>query len=288
MELGYAELFVDLKPSVTADFFIDPPSDADRDIRSSHDFLYHSKRKATVEKVHEALGQHIAYAAEILARQHRVFLFSISLSGSRARFLRWDRAGCVVSEAFDVYENPEILCEFLWRFSQTSHVGRGHDMTVQPTGLDQERMFRRAIEDHVRFQLQVDGDQLENAISQHYVKGRAFIVRVFAQEAPLGEVTIDEFIVSRPVASPLYIAGRGTKGYCAVHAASGRVVFLKDIWCDSFAFTESEGEVLRTMKGVGVRYIPIVECHGFVADGLEEANVVTACESELLFPLFHL
>ena len=96
------------------------------------------------------LGQHVAYVAEIFARQPRTFLFTVALSGSRARLLRWDRAGGVATEAFDLREQPGLLCEFLWRFAQLSDAGRGHDPSVAAAAPEDEARFRAAIEHHLR------------------------------------------------------------------------------------------------------------------------------------------
>ncbi|KAI0308449.1 hypothetical protein OF83DRAFT_1020036, partial [Amylostereum chailletii] len=46
-------------------------------------------------------GQIIAYAHALLSMQFRLYCFSFLIFGSKARFIRWDRAGAVVSEAFD-------------------------------------------------------------------------------------------------------------------------------------------------------------------------------------------
>ncbi|KAI0757382.1 hypothetical protein C8Q80DRAFT_1265315 [Daedaleopsis nitida] len=55
----------------------------------------------------KVFGQHVAFDTEILARQYRAFLLSVSMVGSRARLLRWDRSGYIITESFDIREPPD-------------------------------------------------------------------------------------------------------------------------------------------------------------------------------------
>ena len=129
--LGYAEFFIEVKSDPSADFFVDPPSTANAEERASHNFLARPDDAERSARLRRAFSKHISHVSEIFARQQRVFLFSISMAGSCARLCRWDRCGVVVTESFDIRQQPNILCEFLWRFATTSVVGRGHDITVQ-------------------------------------------------------------------------------------------------------------------------------------------------------------
>ena len=74
------------------------------------------------------------------------------MSGSWARLIRWDRAGAIVSDSFNIRKDPKILCEFFWCFSALSDAGRGYDLTVQPAAPEDELLFYNAIEEHVRTQ----------------------------------------------------------------------------------------------------------------------------------------
>lgn len=262
-ELGYAELFIEVKPDPSHDYFVDPlPTDEP----SSHEFLLSSDDEEVDKHRNRALGQHIAFATEIFARQHRSFAFSISFAGSLARFIRWDRAGCVVSEAFDVRTRPEILCEFLGRFAQTDDVGRGHDLTVEPASAEEEKLFRNAITEHVRFQLACDEEALEGAVSEHYQPGHVTAIYVLERGEMATKGTIARFLVSRPVASSTTPTGRGTRGWWGVQASTGKVIFLKDTWRISDGTYMTEGEVLLAMGNRGVRNIPSLVWHGDVPE----------------------
>ncbi|KAI0712049.1 hypothetical protein C8Q76DRAFT_796937 [Earliella scabrosa] len=263
--LGYAELCID----VCDDRLDDPFGQVSLSARTA----------ARRSPVPEALKQQTAHAAEIFARQFRVFLFSISFAGSWARFVRWDRAGCVVTEAFSIFGRPDHLYEFLWRFAQLSDAGRGHDPSVAAAAPEDEARFRAAIEQHLREQLELDGAELARALADHYAPGQVAVVRVECREAlmPSG-VEVRRFLVSRPAASARHLVGRGVMGFRAVElvAKSGRpgawrVVFLQDTW-RSASVAETEGVILKRMNNQGVRSIPTLIAHGDVLDRSLGAN----------------
>ncbi|KAJ8462800.1 hypothetical protein ONZ51_g10666 [Trametes cubensis] len=241
-DLGYAELFVEVKPDALLDFFVDPPSDATAEAIAAHEFVAkygNSKMKARVDR---AFGQHIMYSAEILARQHRTFVFSITMAGSSARLCRWDRSGLIVSRSFDICERPELLCDFLARFACASNNQRGHDDTVEMATLEEETLFRDAVTMHVQKQLGVEGDALAIAVVEHYKAGHVMAMHVHAVDTE-----------NTP--------GRCTRGYWAVHAETRRVVFLKDTWRRP---DDQEGAIINELNAAGVRNIPTVVAHGDV------------------------
>jgi hypothetical protein len=46
------------------------------------------------------------------------------------RFIRWDRAGAIVSESFDYIKSPHILVQFFWNYARLPSDRRGYDSTV--------------------------------------------------------------------------------------------------------------------------------------------------------------
>ena len=224
----------------------------------------------------KAFGLSIAFAVEILARQQRAFLFSISMSGSLARLYRWDRAGCIVTQAFDVRERPELLTEFLWRFSALSDAERGFDTTIELASSTEEALFRDSIRKYVSSQLDITGEELNKAVSAHYQPGYVAVVHIL-EPPESGAVPTHRYLVSRPVVSPLHLTGRCTRGYWAVQVNTGRLAFLKDTWRPP-SHTVTEGDTLLRLNDLGVRNVPELAAHGDVFDVRPGLANTTTCE----------
>ncbi|CCL98569.1 uncharacterized protein FIBRA_00569 [Fibroporia radiculosa] len=257
--LGYAELFIEVKREAKQDFFTDPEPGADR---TSHQFVLNMSNDKLLKNARKALGQNIAYATEACARQHRTFYFSISVSGNHARLIRWDRAGSIVTEDFDLHEDPQFLCEFLWRFSHSMDAQRGYDMTVEPASPEEEALFRDVIKTHVQEQLLEDvkdPKSLKRAIDNHYLANTVVAVKVDDEQSG----GVHRYLISRPVVSPLSMASRATRGYWAVRD-DGQIAFLKDTWRYEGDDFEKEGEILIALHKAGVRNIPKLLHHGDV------------------------
>ncbi|KAI0324546.1 hypothetical protein GY45DRAFT_1331411 [Cubamyces sp. BRFM 1775] len=264
-DLGYADLYIQVNTSPTDDIFVDPPIGA----TTEHELLRELEDESATEDAEplsdaaRVWGLNVSFATEILSRQQRLFLFSISLFGSFARIYRWDRAGCIVSRAFDVRQHSHLLTEFLWRYSTLSDAGRGFDMSVRMATSAQENLFRDAITKHVAIQLEVAGEELDKAVSAHYQPSHVSLVDVHSQDTSPTESKVRQFLVSRPTVSPLYLEGRSTRGYWAVDTSTGAVAFLKDTWRLSASY-ELEGDILRNLNKLGVRNVPVVAVYGDV------------------------
>ncbi|RPD54644.1 hypothetical protein L227DRAFT_555970 [Lentinus tigrinus ALCF2SS1-6] len=256
VELGYAEFFIEVRPDPIHDMFVDPLSGEEE----SHQFLSPLDPDLS-PLVTRAFAKHMFHVSEIMARQYRTFVFTITMSGSRARLFRWDRSGAIVTKSFDIREEPDILCDFVWRFSCASRLERGHDLTVEPASSSEEDHFRNAVQRHVQKQLDVQGEELDKAVLEHYQLGHVMAIVVFAQDPDMTTISINRFLVSRPVVSPMSPTGRGTRGYWAVRNGSDRVLFLKDTWRYG---GDPEGAVLATLNANGVRNVPKLVLHGDV------------------------
>ena len=116
------------------DPFLDPKLN-----RSIADFENPSKSSISTR------GQITLYATAQLARQHRLFIFSLAIFGKFARLFRWDRAGVIVSDRIDYTTDPATLAEYIWRFSHLSTVQRGQDPTVLSPSSVEEELFVEAI-----------------------------------------------------------------------------------------------------------------------------------------------
>ena len=266
--MGYAALFIEVKKKPELDAFNDPIEDADL---TDWKFVLDTRHLSVDDRdqTRRAFGQNVVYAAEILARQHRHALYSITLSGSIARFIRWDRAGALVTAAFDIRKYPEYLCDFLWCFSLTTDAVRGYDLTVEVAHSTERALFLAAIKAHIPGQAGVgfknDGKAVEEACRVHYVPGQVTAIRIPEEHS----MNVRRFLVSRPLTYPLSAFGRGSRLYWAVEiTADGRpkVVLLKDTWrVDPPPSGCTEGATLESMRAAGVaEYLPDVLYHGDV------------------------
>ena len=150
--IAYAETFIEVKTNQTDDHYVDPPANTDR---NDHYFVWGKSARRLgkdADRLKQYLGQNVAYATDMCARQHRRFCFSVSVSGCWARLIRWDRSGAIISEAFDYHLHPKWLCQFVWRYSQASNSQRGFDMTVEKASPAEESIFSQVVMDHIKRQ----------------------------------------------------------------------------------------------------------------------------------------
>ncbi|KAH9831774.1 uncharacterized protein C8Q71DRAFT_841066, partial [Rhodofomes roseus] len=86
------------------------------------------------ERRNSTLVQLAKSARNIMLAQGRLFVLLVGIYGSKARIYRFDRAGAVVSQAFQYAREPAILYEFLWRLVHPHHVACrvvGGDPTIR-------------------------------------------------------------------------------------------------------------------------------------------------------------
>ncbi|KAI0792408.1 hypothetical protein C8Q75DRAFT_804797 [Abortiporus biennis] len=91
----------------------------------------------------ETRGQLTEYAAEMFRRQHRTFVFSVSISHQHAHLIRWDRQGAIVSEAFNYVSEPYKLHLFFYKLDQMDDEELGYDSSVS-VATPEEASFMRA------------------------------------------------------------------------------------------------------------------------------------------------
>ncbi|EAU81211.2 other/FunK1 protein kinase [Coprinopsis cinerea okayama7 len=242
------ELGIEVKRHHTCDFFSD-----------EYQKGYSPNSKAS----EGALGQAMSYSSLVFFHQHRTHHFSILIFGTKARIVRWDRAGLLFTNAFDCFDDPQKLGEFLWRYAQMDSVDRGHDPTVtrvvangyEDTLMDERAKVSRKVEEVV-----VDDEirkLFDETVSTH---GPRHILRVQGKK----------FLVGKPHTYTTVLAGRGTRGYIAIDLddPKGPFVFLKDTWRVVGEGLDEEGKVLADLNSPdeqdqrGRKYIPTLVCHG--------------------------
>ncbi|KAF4602929.1 hypothetical protein EYR38_003333 [Pleurotus pulmonarius] len=98
----------------------------------------------TAQQVRDQLATH---AAGFCSRQHRTHLFFIYLYYPYARFIRFDRAGALLSERIDLTLDCTPLIRFFSRFSKMSRVERGYDPTVQVADEFETKLARERLKE---------------------------------------------------------------------------------------------------------------------------------------------
>lgn len=119
-EMGYAELFLDVRLKLTHDYFKDPSPTLSHSALESLPLRACFRDRNVASEVSHVFRDHIQNVADVFSRQNRMFVYSVSVRGTSARIFRWDRSGCVVTSSFDIHEEPDLLqlVEILTRFAQ--------------------------------------------------------------------------------------------------------------------------------------------------------------------------
>lgn len=106
--LGDVELLIEVNKTKDDDPFCDTsPELIDFNFAVDYDDLSKTDRAMV-----KTLGRSVYYVSQIFARQHRLHVYHLTVSGPMVRFIRWDRAGAIVSQAFDCHDDPSALCRF--------------------------------------------------------------------------------------------------------------------------------------------------------------------------------
>ncbi|KAI0791329.1 hypothetical protein C8Q75DRAFT_732431 [Abortiporus biennis] len=199
------------------------------------------------EKTREQLTE---YAAEIFRRQHRNFVFSVSISRRHARFMRWDRQGAIVSESFNYVSEPRKLHQFFYKLDQMTDVELGYDSSVSVASPHEASLMRS----------HVPTNNYHLELLQKATKGSEIIYKVPVQD---GNTTRD-FLVGRTLYSSPSIIGRGSKVFVAYDMKDHRLVLLKDVWRVLSSCLHPEHEVYAKLKASNVKHIATVVCAGDV------------------------
>lgn len=203
------------------------------------------------------------------AQQHRIFSFSILTCGSHARFIRWVRAGAIVTKHFDYHHHPAALAEFLWRFGQLSRLQRGHDATVVLANRAESRQLEEAIFAHiadtVKRQILRIQDTLDPTFAYHKIACTS------------SDGSLRKFILQKPASSSTALSpvGRSTRGYFALDVQMGELVFLKDYWRPLDSTRPLESDACTALLDAHVPHLPGVRLAGDVqdSDGCDQATL---------------
>ncbi|KAI0708485.1 hypothetical protein C8Q76DRAFT_814956 [Earliella scabrosa] len=177
------------------------------------------------------------YALEVMSRQHRTHMYTVTICRDEARFQRYDRAGCVVSDSFNYLEDPRPIGIFLYKLFRdncVSRESRGHDPTAELASGDEAHVFRDVVKTH--------GDNMEDHVKVMFAKAAMegspiHKLKITAPWSPDGKRAVRRgdpervcsILVGRPWRSTSSLTGTGTKGFVGWHE-DRYPVFVKDYW----------------------------------------------------------
>jgi hypothetical protein len=194
--------------------------------------------KSMTDEGKNTLGQIAWYATCHLGMQARTCVFQVLVVQDYARFLRWDRAGAIVTNKIPL--SHRSFSEFFWRFCRLDASQRGWDTTMEKPS-DEERDEAKTAFERVGKELYMSlGDSPE-----YYGKIR------------LGEGR-GSYIVHRLFSGTQSPFGRGTRGYAAYCLKHRKVVFLKSTWRVVGDGRKPEHAIYAMLHAKGVEHIPTV------------------------------
>ncbi|TFK66677.1 hypothetical protein BDN72DRAFT_843917 [Pluteus cervinus] len=184
-------------------------------------------------KAQALLGEIAVSASTQLSFQSRTHVFSMLVFPQSVRFLRWDRAGVIVTRKISLAHSGHLVATFFQRLQFASPCTRGIDQTITTPSLSTEK------EALIRQTLEVKTD---TPLLQVKISGRRF---VFANSA---------FFNSH--------FARSTRCFRAYNLdakkGEGRRVILKDTW--RMVGRKNEFERNEKLRWAGVSNIPRVWC----------------------------
>ncbi|KAI0309227.1 hypothetical protein OF83DRAFT_93967, partial [Amylostereum chailletii] len=154
----------------------------------------------------------------------RHFLFSVLLLDDKARLIRWDRSGAVVTELFKWNEANSPLAEFLARFDSLSPEQKGLDPTVSCPSADNLAFARTSFE---RAGVRIPSD--ENPI------------QICVQDEISGAKVSYVCYLTRPTSGD--VAGRASAGFLSVRLTDGVIVWIKDSWRSDHPSMPKESDI---------------------------------------------
>ncbi|GJE92047.1 hypothetical protein PsYK624_082000 [Phanerochaete sordida] len=193
----------------------------------------------------------LAHAQANFARQHRCFVFQVVIIRDHVRFIRWDRAGAIVSDRFSVAHH-QYLAEFLCWFDHMDDDKRGWDTTVALANRREITLFEDALRDFLGDESGARRVPNSDRTLDNTDTYPTWKIRV-AHEGT-GEFT--DLIVRRPFAGHETMFGRATRAYLAFDTKAHRLVFMKDSWRAHDPRLRPEFQLYQELSTHAVPFIP--------------------------------
>ncbi|KAA1477817.1 hypothetical protein DENSPDRAFT_624357 [Dentipellis sp. KUC8613] len=234
-------------------------------------------------------------AGEVQLRQHRVFVLGACIHRRHVRFLRWDRAGALVSDPVDYVEDPAVPLRFFWCLAVADRRMRwGFDETAVVAARGEVELLEalRAgmdVNDDDDVDMGDDGAEKgfkqDGAIRQAQKTGvmwqRRYLDEILNNQQlyPIYKITCDDapgcevpgiprrtfaYLIGKHTAGTISPTGRCTKGYVALDIDRKSLVFVKDFWCSRAPDVRRELEIYKVLQDKGVEHVATAVAGGDV------------------------
>ena len=218
-------------------------------------------------------GQIFSYAAYMMSAYPRLFIFVVFIFGERARLIRLDRSGGIITRSF-LYKKENYLSQFLSRYSKLDDHHRGMDPTASLATPAEVESLSTSLAAYKARLAPRNTDYLDPTLNSAVP---AYKIHV-KSKTPTGEDTEFDLIVQYPFADCQSLIGRSTRGYAAYHVQEERLVFLKDCWRVDDETIKSEIDIYKLLFAKDVTSLPDVIALG---DVVHDGQLQTTVTQEL-------
>ena len=225
------------------------------------------------------LGQMTEYVSKVLRRQHRTHFFVLFVMKGRARIIRWDRAGAIVSTPINFAQDPRLLHDVIWRYACMNEAQRGYDPTAVlateeeiaamrncPAPSDWADRYRNGAMGQPGWPMYKVTMRSDDLIDERLLTPIAKNIHPSERHSKPCEGT-PTFIVGKAYFASDSVAGRGTKCFIAYEVSRDRLVFLKDYWRPNIDTLLAEGATLKKLRTEDVQYVPTPVAFGDIYNG---------------------
>ncbi|KAG1901811.1 uncharacterized protein F5891DRAFT_950129, partial [Suillus fuscotomentosus] len=203
------------------------------------------------ERGMDTLGQIASYTTAQLGTQFCTHAFSVLIVRDRARIIRWDREGAIVTGPIN-YNNQPHLANFFHRYARASPEMCGINTSITLAN-DEDA-------DLTRSQLNIPSTT------------RMFKVKVPNAEGS-GSLTL---VIPQPVTKPHSPVGRWTRACPAFDLVNKKVVMFKDSWWVSLPDVLPEGETYKLLMSHKVSNIASCIAYHDVPPSIPQQSTQTA------------
>jgi hypothetical protein len=229
------------------------------------DAISSSESQGRPSEAEMIIGQLVTCAVAHLGSGFFTHTFSVLIFGDKARLFRWDRAGAIVSEAFD-YVSESHLVEFFLRYDNLTAEQRGKDTTITvPSKADRNEAAE------VLKPTRVDGESDEDfSLRNEYLNPSSFVEYTVNDSRTATAGKTRRFVGPPPAKPPHSLHGRASRGAPVWDVENKTICYLKDTWRIDSPNQPAEGKVYDILHNKGVPHIARAVVYGDVIP-IEEA-----------------